>query len=151
MVKIALVFYLKIRPIVGFLGFFFPFSAYFPFSVHHCLPSPPQSATGVIPLHSHLHPSPSTVEMLSAAEQFWEARWAAWCVSWTQQWAGDMPAPWEGCRLQGSGLRNQETCFNLGSAPHPNMYDVYGLNAITLLQESSPVVCISHKVLGVCD
>lgn len=44
-----------------------------------------------------------------------------------------------------------ESCFNLGSAPHPNMYDVYGLNAITLLQESSPVVCISHKVLGVCD
>lgn len=53
--------------------------------------------------------------------------------------------------LQGSRLRNQRRVLTWD----PNLTQTAaisnGLEAITLLQGSSPLVCISHKVVGACD
>lgn len=115
MAKIAFIFHLKIRPIVLFFLFLHIFLCQ---CITACIPSgtshPALTCTRPPAWWGLCH------QLLSSSGK----PGGQLGVSWTQQQAGDVSAPWEGCRLKGSRLRNQETCFNLGSTPHPNAYEV---------------------------
>lgn len=94
--------------------------------------SPHHPASRITRLRSPLHPAPApptSQQGLSlqppapagAALGNWELLGGSRHRPSAQQ---AQPSAFASEGLQGSQLRNQETCFNLGSQPHPNVYDV---------------------------
>lgn len=60
-----------------------------------------------------------------------------------------LPSPPKGGKAHSSGIRRRVLTWDPNLTQTSTMYN--GLKAIILLQGSSPVVCISHKVVGACD
>lgn len=63
--------------------------------------------------------------------------------------ASHPPSPRQGCEAHSLGIRRRVLTWDPNLTQTSAMYN--GSKAISLLQGSSPVVCISHKVVGACD
>lgn len=59
------------------------------------------------------------------------------------------PSSPKGCKAHGSGIRRRVLTWDPNLTQPSSMWN--GLKAIILLQGSSPVACISHKVVEACD